>query len=60
MLIEIKEYMVECDGCKKTYSDQDVEPVFLDPCDAAEEILSKGWSIDGDKCYCPNCKNKHS
>ena len=57
MLIEIKEYMVECDGCKKTYSDQDVEPVFMDACDAAEEITSKGWVIVGDKCYCPKCKN---
>ena len=56
MLVELKEYMVVCDGCNKTYSDQDTEPTFLEPSDAAEEILEKGWVIKGDKCYCPKCK----
>lgn len=56
MLIEIKEYIVECDGCKKIYSDQDTEPTFMSPSDAAEEILANGWVIKEDKCYCPTCK----
>ena len=56
MLVELKEYMVVCDRCNTTYSDQDTEPTFLEPSDAAEEILEKGWVIKGDKCYCPKCK----
>lgn len=56
MLKECKMYYAQCDKCKKTYSSDIDESLFLEPSDAAEEIIENGWIIKEDRCYCPDCK----
>ncbi len=56
MLMEITMYYVRCDGCKKTYTNPIDENTFIDQSEAAEKITENGWVIDGEKCYCPDCK----
>jgi hypothetical protein len=51
------EYSVECDGCGKQMKNPDDEKsTFVAHFyDVTSIVKSKGWTVDGDHCYCPKC-----
>ena len=53
------EYSVECDGCGKQMKNPDDEKsTFVAHFyDVTSIVKSKGWTMDGNHCYCPKCTN---
>lgn|SRR5574344_58507 len=51
------EYRVNCDGCgKKMTNPKSKEGTFVAHFnDVADIVKSKGWTVDGDCCYCQKC-----
>ena len=51
------EYRVDCDGCNKQLKNpNDEKGTFIaDFDDVANIVKSKGWTVNGNYCYCPKC-----
>jgi hypothetical protein len=52
------DYGVECDGCSRKLTNPDDEKgKFVAHFQDVQKIVeSKGWLVEGDSCYCPECQ----
>lgn len=56
MIKKVEMYSCVCDGCGKTYVNDELGYIaWVDECQAFEDAAQDGWTEIGGKHYCPYC-----
>ncbi len=58
MISKVECVIIECDHCLDIYENSSGYSIFVDACNALEDLLDDGWfkeKVNVEKHYCPIC-----
>ena len=58
MINEESKWTANCDRCDKAFEIMGRYYACAFKCSIEADLKTNGWRVKGNKCYCPECKDK--